>query len=174
MSINYNCLSDTKKANNYKLQGGKVLDAISEVLFNPTKFFKKFFEDDNKYASKALFVVIIVAILSAISAYFSAAPMAELFPKGNPMGMISILTTVVSTLIMTFILWLINGLIIRMAASKEVKPWAIAAYSIAPQILLATALIVIAALFPMDLPNIRLDVQDPEAFQAGMQRMAII
>ena len=149
-----------------------MLDAIFLVLFKPLKFFKQFFEDDNKYASQALFIVLIVAILSAISSYFGAAPMAELFPKGNPMGLISMLTTVISTLVMVFVFWLINGLIIRMAASKDVKPWAIAAYSISPQILLSTALIVIGALFPMNLPNIRLDIQDPVAFQEGMQRIS--
>jgi len=58
-----------------------MLDAISLVLFNPVKFFKGFYEDDNKYASWAIFIVITVAILSAISAYLSVNPMAALMPK---------------------------------------------------------------------------------------------
>ena len=148
-----------------------MLDAISLVLFNPVKFFKKFFEDDNKYASWSLFIVIAVAILSAISAFLTVAPMAALMPKNPPMGLITTLVTVVSSLVMIFVSWLVRGLIISMAASKGIKPWAIAAYSFTPQVLLATAIIVIAALFPIELPNLNLNVQDPAAMQAATQRI---
>lgn len=148
-----------------------MLDAISQVLFNPKAFFKAYFEEENRYASRAAIVVALVAVLTLVVSYFSVAPMYEQL-KDSPLGLVTTISGMLSAFIMVFIVWVVNSLIIRSVASRDVKPWGIAAFSMAPQILTATIIIVVAALFPIDIPNFALDIKDPEAFQAGMKKIS--
>ncbi|MCA9835670.1 MAG: YIP1 family protein [Trueperaceae bacterium] len=143
-----------------------MLEGILEAIIQPIKFFREL-EDKPQRVSLAFIVVLITAILAAVVAYFSALPTADAFPDSAFIGQISMITAPIVALIATFIIWLAYGLLIRMGAGMDVKPWAIAAYSSAPQIIILTIVIVIAALFPVTVSPITADPSNAEAFRAA-------
>ncbi len=143
-----------------------MLEGILEVIVKPQTFFREL-ESKPKQISLAFLVIIITGILAAIVAYFSALPTADAFPDNAIVGQISVISAPIIAIIASFVIWLIYGLLIRMGAGMDTKPWAIAAYSSAPQIIILTIAIVIAALFPVSVSPITATATDPEAFRAA-------
>jgi hypothetical protein len=143
-----------------------MLDDIFKAITNPIALFRKL-EDDDRVASRAFVVVLIIAILGAVYGYFSALPSADAMKNTGFGGSFSLVIAPISAFIASFIFWLIYGLIVRMAAGMEAKPWAVVAYSYAPQILIFAVLIMVAALFPPKLTSITASLSDPEAFQGA-------
>jgi hypothetical protein len=140
-----------------------MLDGIVQVIINPVAFFRKLIEDD-RLVSKAFGVVLIVALLAGVFGYFNALPTADAFAN-TPFGAFSLITTPISLLVVSFLGWLIYGLLVRMGAGLAAKPWAIAGYSMSPQIIIYALLIIVAVLFPTKLTPVTADFSDPEAFQ---------
>lgn len=145
-----------------------MLDAAVQIFTRPRAFFKTLNEDD-RVVSRAFLVVLIVAILAAIFGYFSALPTADAM-RGTPFGgSFSLIISPVSLLVISLISWLIYGLLVRMAAGMDAKPWAVVGYSMAPQILIYAVLIIIGALFSPKLTPISIDFSDPQvARQASL------
>ncbi len=114
-------------------------------------------------------VVLIVAVLAAVSAYFSALPLADA-TRGTPLAIAfnPLISTLVTALVL-FLIWLINGLLVRMSAGTEAKPWAVVAYAMTPQLLIFALLIVVNALFPAQLTPVSatVDFSDPAAMQTA-------
>ena len=143
-----------------------MLEGIFTVLFKPKKFFQELESKPNQI-SMAFMVIVITAILGAIVAYFSALPTRDAFPTDAFIGQISLISAPIIAIIASFIIWLVYGLLIRMGAGMDAKPWAIAAYSSAPQIIILTLIIVIAALFPVSVSPITASPVEAEAFRAA-------
>jgi hypothetical protein len=80
-------------------------------------------------------------------------------------GTFSLVISPITLLTTSLLAWLVNGLLVRMGAGIDVKPWAITAYGMTPQILIYAALIIIGALFPVQLTPISANLSDPQIFQ---------
>lgn len=140
-----------------------MLDGMLQVILNPLTFFRKL-ADDDRLVARAFGVVVIVVLLTGIFGYFSALPTAEAF--GNTaFGAFSLIITPVTLLGTSFLSWLIYGLLVRMGAGINAKPWAITAYSMSPQVIIYAVLIILAVLLPVKLTPVTADFTDPQAFQ---------
>lgn len=140
-----------------------MLDGMLQVIINPIAFFRKLTEDD-KLASRAIGVVLIIAILAGVFGYFNALPTAEAFAN-TAFGAFGLITTPISLLVVSFLSWLIYGLLVRMGAGINAKPWAITGYSMSPQLIIYALLILMAVIFPVKLTPVTADFSDPQAFQ---------
>jgi hypothetical protein len=140
-----------------------MLDGMLQVILSPISFFRKLSEDD-RLSSRAIGVVLIIALLAGVFGYFTAIPTADAFAN-TPFGKFGLITTPISLLVVSFLSWLIYGLLVRMGAGINAKPWAIAGYSMSPQLLIYTLLILIAVIFPVKLSPVVADFTDPQAFQ---------
>lgn len=144
-----------------------MLDGILQVILKPVDFFRKLMDDD-KLASRAFGVVLLVMVLSGVYGYFVAIPTADAMTN-TPFGAFGLITTPISFVVISLLSWLIFGLLIRMVSGINAKPWAITAYSMSPQLIIYALLIVIAVLFPSKLTPITIDpTQEPEAFQEAI------
>jgi hypothetical protein len=144
-----------------------MLDGMLQVILNPIAFFRKLVDDDI-LTSRAFGVVLLVMVLAGIYGYFVAIPTADAIAN-TPFGAFGLITTPISFVVISLLSWLIFGLLVRMAAGINAKPWAITAYSMSPQLIIYALLIVIAVLFPSKLTPVTIDpTQDPEAFQEAM------
>lgn len=146
-----------------------MLDGILQATINPRRFFRELTTND-RLASRAVIVVLLLTVLSGIVGYFSALPTADLF-EGTPFAAITLVTTPLFVAAASFLSWLVYGLLVRIAAGTQVKPWAVTAYSLAPQLFLYTILIVVAALFPVSLPATGINFNDPAAVQQATLEM---
>jgi hypothetical protein len=141
-----------------------MLDVLLKPITSPVAFFRTL-KDDDRVVSRAFLVVLIVAVLAGIFGYFSALPSADAM-RGTPFGgTFSLVIAPVSALFASVIFWLIYGLLVRIPAGMEAKPWAVVGYAMAPQILVYAVLIIIGALFPARLTPISASLSDPQAFQ---------
>ena len=143
-----------------------MLDGILQVLTNPTAFFRRL-NEDKALASQAIWLVLIVSALGAVAAYLSTVPSMEAFGDDYPFARIGLIITPISAFIVGIILWLIYGLLIRIGAGMEAKPWAIASYSLAPSVIITTLILLLAALFPAELTPVSYDLADPDSLQAA-------
>jgi hypothetical protein len=144
-----------------------MLDGILHVILKPVDFFRKLLDDD-KVASRAFGVVLIVMVLAGVYGYFVALPTADAIAN-TPFGAFGLITTPVSFVVISLLSWLIFGLLVRMAAGISIKPWAITGYSLSPQIIIYALLIILAVLFPVKLSPVTVDpTKEPEAFQEAM------
>jgi hypothetical protein len=141
-----------------------MFDALVQVLTKPAAFFRTMKEDD-RISSRAFWVVLIVAVLGAIYSYLSALPSADAMQNTGFGSSFSLVIAPVGALFASFIFWLIYGLLVRIPAGMEAKPWAVTAYGMTPQILIYAALIIVAALFPPELTPVSASLSDTEAFQ---------
>lgn len=146
-----------------------MFDAVAQVIARPSSFFNTLQQND-RLAAKAIWLVLIVSLLAAVIGYFNAVPLAEVF-AGTPIGGLSLITAPLFAALFTFLGWMVYGLIVRMTAGIGVKPWAIVGYSMAPQIIVFTLLILIAALFPVQLSAVAVDFNDPETLQQTTQAL---
>lgn len=149
-----------------------MFEAISQVFTRPADFFRTF-NDDDRVVSRAVLIVIIVALLTAVFTYFGTLPMADAV-QGTPLAIFfnPFISAVIATGT-TFVLWLITGLLVRIGAGMEAKPWAVTGYALVPQIVIAAILIIANALFPAQLTPISasLELTDPEAIQAATETL---
>lgn len=143
-----------------------MLKGILQVISQPGTFFKDFESPDHRI-SLAFVVALIVAFLSALVAYYSAVPAAAALPQNSMLGQLSLISAPLLGFTISLFTWLLYGLLIRIGAGMEVKPWALAAYSSAPQIPILALLLVIAALFPVSVSPISANPTDPGAFSAA-------
>jgi hypothetical protein len=147
-----------------------MFDAVSQVLTRPAAFFRTL-KDDDRVVSRAIFVVLSAALLSAVAAYFAALPMADA-TQGTPLALFfNPFFSALISLATFFVLWLITGLLVRMGAGMEAKPWAVTGYALVPQLLIAAVLIIVNALFPVQLSPVSasLDLSDVAAVQAATE-----
>lgn len=140
-----------------------MFDGMVQVLTRPVAFFNAL-QGNDKLASRAVWVVLLISLMGGVIGYFSALPTAEAF-QGSALGSIGLMTAPLFSAVVTFLSWLVYGLIVRMTAGLEVKPWAVVGYSMAPQLILYTLLIVIAALFPVEISILSVDFSNPETIQ---------
>jgi hypothetical protein len=97
-----------------------MFEAISQVFTRPASFFKTL-NDDDRVVSRAVFVVLIAALLGAVAAYFAALPMADA-TQGTPLALFfNPFFGALISLATFFVLWLITGLLVRMGAGMEAK-----------------------------------------------------
>jgi hypothetical protein len=147
-----------------------MLEGILQSITNPGAFLERL-NSDEKLVRRAVWVVLIVSLLAAVGAYLSTLPSIDAFGDANPFGQAGLTISAISALAITFIFWLVNGLLVRMGAGMDAKPWAIAAYALSPQIIIATLLIVLAAFFPAQLTPVSFDASDPEAIREASLRV---
>lgn len=140
-----------------------MIDSVAEALTRPGAFFARL-QEDERAAQWGVWLVLLVSVLGAVVAYFSALPTAEAF-SGSPLGQIGLMAAPVAAFVFSFAAWLVYGLLVRMSAGINVKPWAVVAYSLAPQLILLSLTLVVAALFPVDIAPVAADLGDPEQLQ---------
>ena len=140
-----------------------MFDGILRAITQPGQFFQALQEDD-RLAARALWVVALVAVLNGIVGYFSALPTAEAF-AGTLLGGVTPVTAPLTAALLTFLSWLVYGLVVRVAAGTAVKPWAIVAYAMSPQVFIYPLVIVIALLFPVEVTPVSADFSQLEAVQ---------
>ncbi len=143
-----------------------MFEGILQAITKPKQLFGRF-EEEPKLVSLAFLVILIVSVLTAIVAYLSSLPTADAFPADLFIGQITLISAPIIGVVFTFLAWLIYGLLIRMTAGMDANPWAIAAYASAPQMIILTLLIVLAALFPVDVTAITASPADADAFRAA-------
>ncbi len=93
-------------------------DKVKEILFNPSKFYKGLVNEENDIRSPAI-IVLIVGIISAISAYMSGSITGQLLSKTSPgigglLGIIAALGAIVAV----FFFWIIWGLVIYVISNR--------------------------------------------------------
>ena len=140
-----------------------MLGDLVEVITRPRPFFRKLQEDDG-VVTRAFQVVLLIAAVSAVVGYFTALPTADAF-AGTLLGGATLITAPLTAALLTFLSWLIYGLLVRVAAGTAVKPWAITAYAMSPQIVIYALIIGVAVLFPVDVSPVAADLSQTEAVQ---------
>lgn len=125
------------------------LKSIPRVLTQPATFFKELAEDDRRKHG-AIWVVLLVNLVHAAAVVVYMSPQANLFPPGSSAASVILVGAGLLTVVSGFIEWLVYGLIVRMTAGMEAKPWAVAGYSTAPLLIVALLVFLTALLFPMD------------------------
>ncbi len=149
-----------------------MFEAIAQLFTRPASFFK-ILNDDDRVVSRAVLVVLIASLLSAVAAYFAALPMSDA-AQGTPLALFfNPVFAALASLATFFVLWLITGLLVRMGAGMQAKPWAVTGYALVPQLLIAALLIIVNALFPAQLSPVSasVDLSDPVAMQAATQTL---
>lgn len=145
-----------------------MFEAMARVLFRPGEFFAQL-PDTPGVVAKAIWVVLLVAVLTGAVGYVSALPQVDALGDALPFAGAILLSGVIVAPLFTFLGWVVNGLLARIAAGMDAKPWAVVGYAMTPQIVLNTVLLVIAALFPPAITPIG-DVQ-PEALPDALAAM---
>jgi hypothetical protein len=149
-----------------------MVEAISQIFTRPATFFKTLNEDD-RVVSRAVLIVLVVALLTAVATYFGTLPLADA-TRGTSLALL--FNPFISAVIgggTTFVLWLITGLLVRMGAGMEAKPWAVTGYALVPQIVIAALLIIVSALLPAQLTPVSatLELTDAEAIQTATETL---
>ena len=81
----------------------------------------------------AVWVVLFVALVSGIASYFLGLPFQEALGTA-PFAALTPILTAAAGFATPFITWLFYGLLVRIGAGMEAKPWAVAGYGLAPQL----------------------------------------
>ena len=139
-----------------------MLDAIAGVLTRPMRFFQGLAEGHR--VSGALWVVLSVSLVSALASYFLGLPFQEAL-TGAPFAAATPIITAIAGFTTPFVTWLFYGLLVRIGAGMEAKPWAVAGYALTPQLLLNTVLLVVVVAFPIDVTPVNIDVNNAQAFE---------
>ena len=142
--------------------------AIVDVLTRPAGFFRALAAGDK--VGGAVWVVLLVSLVSAAASYFLGLPFREALTTA-PFAAATPFLTAAAGFFTPFITWLFYGLLVRVGAGMEAKPWAVAGYALAPQLVLSAALLVIALAFPIEVTPINVDVSDAQAFDAANARV---
>jgi hypothetical protein len=137
-----------------------MFDSMVQVLTRPAAFFRTL-KDDDRVVSRAFLIVLLVAVLGAVSAYFAALPLADA-TRGTVLALaFNPFFAALATLAVLFLSWLVYGLLVRMSAGMEAKPWAVVAYAATPQLLVYAGLIIMSAFFPATITPLTGDLTDP-------------
>jgi hypothetical protein len=142
-----------------------MLEAMTRVIFRPGEFFTEL-PDNHRLLRGAIWVVLLVAALTALVGYVSTLPQVDAL--GDPFGAFLIVGLIMAPLL-TFLAWVVSGLLVRIVAGMEAKPWAVVGYAMTPQIVLLSLLLVVAVLFPPALTPV--GVISPEELPDAMARM---
>ena len=145
-----------------------MLSAISKVLTNPVSFFRDLAREDR--VGSAIWVVLLVSLVSGAASYFLGLPFQEALERA-PFAALTPILTAVAGFFTPFITWLFYGLLVRVGAGMAAKPWAVAGYALAPQLVLGALLLVIVVAFPTEVTPVNVDVSDAQAFEAANARV---
>ncbi len=145
-----------------------MLSAIPNILTNPVNFFRDLAEGNR--VGGAIWTVLLVSLVSAVASYFLGLPFREALTNA-PFAAATPIITAAAGFFTPLITWLFYGLLVRIGAGMEAKPWAVAGYALAPQLVLNAALLVIVIAFPIDVTPVDVDVNDAQAFEAANARV---
>lgn len=143
-----------------------MFDIVRRIFIRPVDFFRELAEDERK-KERAVWVVLLVILVHAAAMLAFALPQARLFPPGSVAATTMLVSAAVLAGISVFLGWVIDGLVVRMTAGMEAKPWAVAGYSTAPWLVASLLMLLAAVLFPVDL--VPLDSYDDPRRWAEMQ-----
>ncbi len=146
---------------------GFMFEGILQAISKPKQLFERF-EEEPKLVSLAFLVILIVSVLSAIVEYV---PLAKAFSANTITNQLVLISAPLVTIAVSILLWLVYGLLVRMGAGIDIKPWAITAYSLSPQILFSIILLIIALVFPIETTPISLDLNDTNAITTLQQEI---
>jgi len=146
-----------------------MLEAMARVIIRPGEFFTQL-SDNPRLGAGAVWVVLLVAVITTIVGYVSALPTVDAMGDAVPFGGATLIFGLVAAPLLTFLSWAVNGLLARIGTGMAARPWAVVGYAMTPQIVLSTLLLVIAALFPPTLTPI-VAAASPEALQEALTRM---
>ena len=145
-----------------------MLDALSSVLTRPVSFFRELARGEK--VGGAIWTVLLVSLVSAAASYFLGLPFQEALATA-PFAAATPIITAAAGFFTPFITWLFYGLLVRVGAGMEAKPWAVAGYALAPQVVLNALLLVIVVAFPVEVTPVNVDVSDTQAFEAANARV---
>ena len=147
-----------------------MLDAIGHVLTNPVTFFRDLAAKEGG-AGGAFWVVLITALVSAVSGYLLVLPQLDAFGSESAFAQFALVGGVAGAALGPFFGWLIYGLLARIGAGIAARPWAVTGYAMAPQIVLGVLTIVIIAIFPVEVTPVVGDLSDPQALTEATNRL---
>ena len=145
-----------------------MFEGMLQTITQPKPFFERLREDD-ALVSRAIWVVLLISVVSAGAGYFSSLPTASVMGENSLLGSVTIYAAAFGFVIVTFMTWLITGLLVRITAGIDVKPWAIVGYALSPYLLVYVLFMVLAAVFPVTLPELNVSPDDPAAFGAALE-----
>ena len=145
-----------------------MLNAVSGVLTRPTQLFRELAEGHR--VDGAIWVVLLVSLLSAATGYFLGLPFRAALETA-PFAVITPVLTSAAAFFTPIITWLFYGLLVRIGAGMEAKPWAVAGYALAPQLVLNALLLAVLVAFPISVSPVTVDVSDAQAFDAANARV---
>lgn len=146
-----------------------MFEAMARVIFRPGEFFAEL-PDNPRQAAGAIWVVLLVAAVTTVVGYVSALPQVDALGDDMPFGGAILIGGLIVAPLLTFLGWVVSGLLARIVAGMEAKPWAVVGYAMTPQIVLLSLLLVIAALFPPTITPIG-SAASPEALQEALGRV---
>ncbi len=145
-----------------------MLDALFNVTTRPVSFFRELAEGEK--VGGAIWTVLLVSLVSAAASYFLGLPFQEALASA-PFAALTPIITAVAGFFTPLITWLFYGLLVRIGAGMEAKPWAVAGYALAPQLVLSALLLIIVIMFPIEITPIDIDVSDEVASEAANARV---
>ena len=145
-----------------------MFEGMLAAITKPKPFFEQLTNDD-VLVSRAIWVVLLVCVVAAGAGYFSALPLASVMGDNSIIAVTAVLGGTLGLALTTFLGWLITGLLIRMVAGINIKPWAITGYAMSPQLIIYILFIILAAIFPVTLPELGVDMTtDPSGFNEAL------
>lgn len=150
-----------------------MFSAIWEAVSKPNSFFASLPEND-ALVNRALWLVLIVAALGGVAIYSSSLPLVQALPEGSVLRLIAPAGSALAAAATTLATWLVKGLLVRVGAGLSVKPWAVAAYSFTPYLLIYILFLLTTAL-PVNLPPITADfATEAELVQEQFDQRALV
>jgi hypothetical protein len=147
-----------------------VFQAILRVLTRPIPFFHALGQDAS-LARWAAGVALLVSALSALSAYTFNLPQRDAFGADSAFAAFAIGFAVFSAALLVLVRWLVFGLLVRVTAGMDARPWAVIGYSLAPYGLIAIVTTVVALSSPATVTPIQVPLDDPAALQAASAQL---
>lgn len=146
-----------------------MFNAIAQVITRPSEFFAALGEDES-LARWALPVVLLTTMASALATYLLLLPQQDAFGPDTQIGAFAVQVRVFGTAIIYFLGWLVFGLVIRMAAGIQARPWAVAGYATVPALLFSLVTAAIAVAAPAEVGPVT-DITDEQVLQEELTRI---
>lgn len=145
-----------------------MLKRLGRILYNPVAFYREMAE--GAWADGAIWMVLLVSLVGAVSTYAVTLPQLQAFGEDAALGPFLLWSAVIFAFFASFIGWLVLGLVVRMTAGMDAKPWAVVAYAAAPRLMLELIPAAVVLLVSVEVTPIEV-APDAEGFQEALLRL---
>ncbi|MDZ7704643.1 MAG: YIP1 family protein [Trueperaceae bacterium] len=141
---------------------------LGRILYNPVAFYRDMAE--GAWADGAIWMVLLVSLVGAVSTYAVTLPQLQAFGEDAALGPFLLWSAVIFAFFASFIGWLVLGLVVRMTAGMDAKPWAVVAYAAAPRLVLELIPAAVVLLVSVEVTPIEA-APDGEGFSDALLRL---